>query len=293
MKAFLMHPPAAMAGDRYELTVACWLLRVAVLGFCIGIAVTIFGKLGTGINGYFFLEHGIPHGDIAPVERWVAVALVAVAFAAFLRPHWGFLLPIATLILLESLARRFNGGAPFAEWTPLAYGLRIAAPLALAMLFSTELHRWLGAKLALQSTGWVLRIAIAVVFTIHGIEAFLGHPRFIDYIIGTSWNLFGYEIAESTTRIIMQVIGVVDIVVAAAVIIRPARPVLYWMAFWGFITALSRVTTFGLSHHYEVLVRFSHFLAPLALLLILSALRNMRSEAEAQPLPNGQTAPQN
>lgn len=293
MKVLVMRPPAAEAGGTFPLTIAGWLLRFAVLGFSIGIAATIFGKLGSGLNGYFFLEHGIPHGDIAPVERWVAVALVAVACAAFLRPHWGFLLPIAALIFLEAWARVFNGGAPFSEWTIYAYGLRIAAPLALAMLFSTELHRWLGARLALQGTGWVLRIAIAIVFTIHGIEAFLGHPRFIDYIIGTSWNLFGYDIAESTTRIIMQVIGVVDILVAAAVIIRPVRPVLYWMAFWGFITALSRVTTFGFSHHYEVLVRFSHFLAPLALLLILSALREMRSEPEASPVPAGHAADQN
>lgn len=275
MEIIANRPPAAMAGGGMATTAAGWLLRVAVAGFCAGAAVTLIGKLGSGIGTFFFLEHGIPHATVGYYERLTAWLLLVLGVAALIRPHWSYLLPLAILIGLEAWARRFNGGAPFAEWTPHAYALRACAPVALALLFSREIHALLGARHTLITTGWTLRVGLAVVFCIHGIEAFLGHPRFIDYLIGTSWNLLGYELSEAATRLLMQGIGVVDVVVAVLVIVKPARPVLYWMAFWGLITALSRVTTFGLGVHYEVLLRFSHFLAPLALICLIGAAQKL------------------
>jgi hypothetical protein len=282
MQIIANRPPAAVAGAGMAPTAAGWLLRLAVAGFCAGAAVTLFGKLGSGIGTYFFLEHTVAHATVAYYERLTAWLLLALGVAALIRPHWAYLLPLAVLIGLEAWARRFNGGAPFAEWTPYAYALRALAPIALALLFSREIHALLGARRTLITTGWTLRVGLAVIFCIHGIEAFLGHPRFIDYLIGTSWNLLGVELSEANTRLIMQGIGVVDVAAALAVIVKPARPVLYWMAFWGLITALSRVTTFGLGMHFEVLLRFSHFLAPLALVYLIGAARSLAPAREEE-----------
>jgi len=278
-------PPAALAGGPSTLVLAGWLLRLSVFVFCAGIAVTVFTRLGTGIGTYFFLEHSVPHPTVGYYERLTAGALLLLAFAALIRPHWAFLLPIALLVFLEAWARRFNGGTPFFEWAIYAYALRIVTPLALAALFSPMLHRMAGDRGALHATGWILRIGLATVFFIHGVEAFLGHPRFIDFIIGSSWNLAGYEMTERSAVVLLKIIGTVDIAVALAVLVKPAAPILYWMAFWGLITALSRVTTFGLGMHYEVLVRFSHFLAPIALLLILAHLARTQVAGARQSGP--------
>jgi len=263
--------PPHFRGGPPGVAIAGWLLRISVLGYAIGMLVVILTKLGSGLGTYFFLEMGYTHPQVAPFERMAAYALFAFALAALVRPHWVIVLPIAVIVTAEACAQYFNGGFPFAEWVIFAHALRFGAPWALLVLFFAPLGKWIGPANHLHATGWVLRIAIATVFAVHGTEAFLQHPRFIDYIIGTTHNFTGHYLAESTVVQIMRVIGVVDIIVAILVIVKPHPAVLYWMAFWGLITALSRVTTFGVDHHPEVWMRTAHFLAPIALLFILRA----------------------
>ena len=296
--------PKHFRGGPAGVTIAGWLLRVAVLGFAIGALASVLGQLGSGLGTYFFLEMGYTHPQVAPVERMVAYALLAFAIAAVIWPHWVLVLPITILVTAEACAHYINGGFPFAEWVIYAYALRIGTPLALLVLCFAPLGRWIGPVHHLRVTGWVLRIAIAIVFAVHGTEALMQHPRFIDFIIGTTHNFTGHYLAESTVVWIMRVIGVVDIIVAILVIVKPHPAVLYWMAFWGLITALSRVTTYGIGHHYEVFVRTAHFLAPIALLFVLNAQaaygkdrqKQSRPDTEARELPgradgNGDPSP--
>lgn len=276
----LAEPRPATDYARPAATAAGWLLRVAVLGHCIGAAATIFHKLGSGLGTYFFQEASAAHATVAFWERMAAYGLLAFGIAAFLRPHWALLLPIALLTIADAWARVFNGGAPFAEWTLWAHALRYTAPVALAALALGALNRWPGPPRHQTAVAWMLRAAVAVVFTVHGLEALNQHPRFIDYLIGTGENLAGLQIQEAQAVAVLKVIGVVDIAVAALVLIRPFPAVLFWMAFWGFITAMARVTTFGPDVYYEVLLRFSHFLAPLAVFCLI---RNARALREPDP----------
>lgn len=270
------HGPAGVA-------IAGALLRLAVLGYAIGITSAVLGKLGSGLGTYFFLELGYTHPQVAPVERAVAFVLLGLAAAALIRPHWALLLPIALLVFLESTALNHNRGYPFAEWAVYAHALRYGAPAALLLLCFAPLGRWIGPGNHVRATGWILRVAIAIVFAVHGTEALLEHPRFIDYILGTTHNFTGHFLAESTAVGIMKVIGVVDIVVAVLVLVRPHPAVLYWLAFWGLLTALARVTTFGLDHHHEVFVRSAHVLAPLAVLFLLRAQAHYRDARNDAP----------
>lgn len=287
MRIFDFGPPRHFRGGPPALTIADWLLRAAVVGYAIGVTAAIMGKLGSGIGTYAFLELGYSHPQVAPVERLAAFSLLALAIAAAVRPHWAFLLPVTIVILLEAAARWYNGGAPFTEWVILAHALRYGAPLGLLALYFSALSRWLGPDNHLRITAWVLRVAIAVVFAVHGAEALMKHPRFIDYIIGTTHNFTGHFPAESTAVQIMRVIGIVDIIVAALVLLRPHPAVLCWMAFWGLITALARVTTFGLDHHHEVFVRSAHVLAPVAVLFILRAQLHYRPTPADAPKAAG------
>ena len=128
----------------------------------------------------------------------------------------------------------------------------------------------------LRTAAWGLRLGISALFITHGLEALYLHPRFIDYLIGTAGNLAGISMREATAGTLLRLIGVTDIAVALALLLRPSSGVLFWMAFWGLVTALSRVTTFGPGVYFEVLVRFPHFLAPLALWLLLDHLKRLR-----------------
>lgn len=281
--------PEAFSDDR-AVAWAGWLLRLAVLGHALGFAAVVFLKLGTGVGTYLFLEYGFTHAHSALVERAMAWAILAFAALASWRPSLLWLTPIAAIVLVDALARWFNGGAPFAEWSAAAQAARYLTPLALGLLFLTAPQRMAGGAGQLQAVLWVLRIGIAVVFVTHGLEALNGHPRFIDYILGTAYTWTPIALSEDTAVAMLKVIGVTDIAVGFAILVRPFRSVLWWMAFWGLITALSRVTSLGMGQYFEVLLRISHFLAPIAAILLTGAIARRRAPAATElssPTPEG------
>ena len=108
---------------------------------------------------------------------------------------------------------------------------------------------------------WVLRISVAGEFIGHGVFALKGKA---DWIYWTE-QLSGMSISAATTFIFM--VGVVDILLAILILIRPVRIVLLWMVFWGFWTALVR-PLMGLPI-WDFIERWANWGAPLALLLVI------------------------
>ena len=108
---------------------------------------------------------------------------------------------------------------------------------------------------------WILRIGVAGEFFGHGVFAVLGKADWIKW----TEQLTGFDTATATTCMI--VVGVVDIVLAILVLWKPIRPVLLWMAFWGFWTALVRPLV-GLPV-WDFIERFANWAAPLALYYFL------------------------
>ncbi len=104
---------------------------------------------------------------------------------------------------------------------------------------------------------WILRIGVAGEFLGHGIFAVLGKA---DWITWTQ-QLSGMGVSAATTFIFA--VGVVDILLAILVLIKPIRPLLLWMTFWGFWTALVRPLV-GLPI-WDFVERFANWAAPLAL----------------------------
>jgi len=74
-------------------------------------------------------------------------------------------------------------------------------------------------------------------------------------------QLAGFDTATATT--FMLVVGLVDVALAILVLTKPIRPILLWMAFWGFWTALVRPLV-GLPV-WDFVERFANWAAPLAL----------------------------
>ncbi|MFZ2621072.1 MAG: hypothetical protein WAX85_01040 [Minisyncoccia bacterium] len=104
---------------------------------------------------------------------------------------------------------------------------------------------------------WILRVGVAGEFLGHGVFAILGKADWIKW----SEQLAGFDTATATTFI--TIIGVVDILLAIIILWKPIKPLLLWMAFWGFWTALVRPLV-GLPI-WDFVERFANWAAPLAL----------------------------
>lgn len=115
---------------------------------------------------------------------------------------------------------------------------------------------------------WVLRIAVAGEFVGHGAFALQGKKAWLGWI----QQFTGVDAALAAKLLFL--IGLMDLVVALIVLVRPVRAVLLWGALWGFWTALVRPIV-G-EPIWDFVERWANWGAPLALLLIIGWPKNFR-----------------
>lgn len=115
---------------------------------------------------------------------------------------------------------------------------------------------------------WVLRIAIAGEFVGHGVFALQGKKVWIDWIR----QLTGAEIGVAA--MLLTLIGLMDLLVALIVLVRPIRAVVLWAVFWGLWTALVRPLV-G-EPIWDFIERWANWGAPLALLLLIGWPKNWK-----------------
>src|SRR3989344_8728031 len=108
---------------------------------------------------------------------------------------------------------------------------------------------------------WVLRIGVFGEFFGHGVFAISGKKDWISW-----FSIFGIHDTALATQILF-LIGVMDIALAILVLLKPIRPVLLWMVFWGFWTALLRPIA-GMPI-WDFIERWANWSAPLALYLLM------------------------
>ena len=104
---------------------------------------------------------------------------------------------------------------------------------------------------------WLLRVGVAGEFLGHGVFAIQGKADWIKW----TQQLSGMDASMATTFIFT--VGIVDIILSVLVLVKPVRPLLLWMAFWGFWTALVRPLV-GLPV-WDFIERWANWAAPLAL----------------------------
>ena len=117
---------------------------------------------------------------------------------------------------------------------------------------------------------WVLRLAVAGEFAGHGAFALQGKEAWIDWIR----QFTGAEISTATT--LLMLVGLLDLLVALVVLLRPIRAVVLWAALWGFWTALMR-PIMG-EPFWDFVERWANWGAPLALLLLLGWPKNPKAK---------------
>ncbi|MDF1798689.1 MAG: hypothetical protein P1V81_05900 [Planctomycetota bacterium] len=253
-------PPSRLAGPGLRAVTAIAALTAAYLAFA----------RYTPINSFLFLEHGVDEDLARAIDLAACVALVAGALGTLFGVRsiarvmgvfvglWFAAIALTTAVL---------GGEPFAHLAPLAHAARFGLPFALVLW---TLRWWRGAEA-------VLRVALAATFAVHGYEALQHHPGFLDLVFLTKleleslFHLAELPFEERQARAILTAIGLLDLVLAGLLLLVRWRAVALYMAFWGLLTALSRVTAGGLEWWPEVGLRVSHIGGPLVLWMIWRA----------------------
>jgi hypothetical protein len=119
----------------------------------------------------------------------------------------------------------------------------------------------------------VLRIGVFGVFLGHGIFAIEGKQRFIEMI----QSMVPVDAATATS--LLFAVGVVDILVAFSVLLKPQKYVLVYATVWAFMTALARITAGD--PVWDFVERAANWAAPLALLLYVQYKSKIKKESAA------------
>lgn len=121
---------------------------------------------------------------------------------------------------------------------------------------------------SIKKAEWVLRITVAGEFIGHGAFALQGKKDWVGW-----FSQFGVSDPALATKLLFF-IGLMDILLALMVLIRPVRVLLLWMVFWGFWTALLRPLV-GLPV-WDFIERWANWGAPLALLILIGWPKTIR-----------------
>lgn len=109
---------------------------------------------------------------------------------------------------------------------------------------------------------WIMRIGIFGTFLGHGLFALSNKQAWYSY-----FSVIGITEA-STIGTLLLLIGIMDLIVALLMLVRPFRGILAWAVVWGFVTALIRPLSgeFFSMDFWDLVERAANFLLPLALI---------------------------
>ena len=185
---------------------------------------------------------------------------------------WLYLIP-AIWLLANAQAISINGGKAFAELAVPAHATRFGLLITLPLIF-------LKAPKYDRAISWVLRISCTLTFAIHGWEAFQLNPAFQDLLYITAGHV-NIELSEWYCHGILRVIGVMDLILAIAVVTIINRRLLIWMACWGLITAASRPIAMGFDAWPECAMRLPNSVMPLLLLFHSVQINNNKTTSNS------------
>ncbi len=198
-------------------------------------------------------------------EAWIhlleraAVAALLISTLMALRSkslYWAVVLSL--FYGFHSYSGYWAGGRSFGELSFLSSLAKVLLPWIFYLYCQ---GRWAEFKrLSILFTG--------VVFFTHGLMAILGQPKFVDYLL-MAWEVFtGGGLQEESAKIMLIGIGVLDLLVAILLLIRPTLLGIWnWIVFWAFATTFLRFMFGGWGNISEIIIRIPHILVPLLFVL--------------------------
>ena len=253
-----------------------WFLRILIVIQSLGYAAKLAAP--SALNSYLLGSMGgsFVSGLDHAVWLFLLFASVALLVLGFLRPAVSSVLGKVDFALLGLLALwpftlavfswLNNMGDAFHATDPIGHAVRFAAPLALVILSFNPNQLWQ------NRVDWLLRLSVAGAFIGHGLCAWWIKPSFIDLIVGTLDTFLGQDLTASASRqafaeASLPVIAVQDFILVALLLLpnRKIRTVAMWMAIWGFVTAMSRMTAYGWGNWHDLALRICNGGIPLFL----------------------------
>jgi len=193
------------------------------------------------------------------------------------------LIPLALVfayLCLASHASTVIGGKAFSELAMPAHAARYGLCLLACMLSVFSRNRWIQTHSGFRALVFTACLLCASTFITHGWEAFSGNAAFVDLVIGSADNIH-LRLGEGGVRQALKLIGIMDVLLGACILLHPTRGILWWMAFWGLTTALSRPLSMGIGAWHEVALRAGNFLLPLVIAHMLSIRANLSPSTPA------------
>jgi uncharacterized membrane protein YphA (DoxX/SURF4 family) len=111
-----------------------------------------------------------------------------------------------------------------------------------------------------RTVQWILKIAVAGEFLGHGVFALQQKQGWLKYFSAVG-------IGTETANTLMILIGIMDVVLAILILVKPIRVAVLWMTVWALITAMIR-WPIGPDPVWDFLERWANWGAPLALLML-------------------------
>jgi|GEM_PF-1076866 len=239
-------------------------LAIAHTLTCLGYAWRI-NRFSCKTFSLLWEDHGFSEAFAGRIENALIIMLLIAAVCIWVRSLRWFALVGIVAMMAEMFSATFAAGAKYpllywAEWM-----MRLTTPLVAVYLLrlNDRSFKW---------SIWIMRMAIALTFGAHGIKALLADPYFTDLLLVYSHRIGLDLVTQDGAVLMLHIIGTVDLLLAAhLVFFKPERNrmVLVWMAVWGLVTALSRLTYGGMGNWHEVVIRTSHFLMPATLLWLV------------------------
>ncbi|MDZ8120267.1 hypothetical protein [Pontiella agarivorans] len=258
--AAFRHAPPHLLAAAYTLTCLVYAWR--------------FNRYSSKTFSFLWEENGISEAGAGRVETAMILLLLFSAGCIWSGKLRNLSLLGIIPMFFEMLSETFMPSAkyPLLYWAEWA--LRYTVPAAAIILLNpSERNRaW--------SMG-LLRISIALTFAAHGIKALLSDPHFLDFLLVFLRRINVQTVNEEWMLHAVHLIGIFDLCLAAHLLffkLERNRAVLIWMATWGAITALARITYGGWGNWHEVCIRSAHSIGPITLLLLISIRRSETSD---------------
>lgn len=235
-------------------------LAFYVLAFCLKL------KKGAVISSVLVVENGYSELSAFWIEKSIAIVLLLSLIGIFFKVTYKTgLWIITTFIVGYALLSYFNGGKAFLELSLISAVSKWWLPFLTLIAINAHYNQ----KHSLNR-GFLfgIQLSIFLIFMSHGIGCFLKNALYIDYIIGFVGDYTPFSIKQYQAEQLLNIIGIIDVIVAVLVLLKPSKSLLYWLIFWGFLTALLRIVDAGIFNYTEFLIRAPHFGLPIAMLII-------------------------
>ena len=256
----------AALGDAH-LRALRWCLQISIVAMCLAEAwrALFYGDV---VFSFLFLDADWPEEDALRVTHAAAYGLVAAAALSWWRVCWPALLTVSVwMAVLAALS--VVQQPPRAELIPGARAARVLGPVGLALLLAFPREGavpWSRERAAIG----LLQLAASSTFICHGLMALAHEGEFLDYIFMAGQRLLGLEISQAVAERALSAIGIIDLVMGAALLLAPGRARMgaaAYMALWGLLTASARIVHSGFDNSFESLLRVPNWAVPLGLFL--------------------------